>query len=88
MVRMRHPALPKDQVVEALPSQVQPYQRSGWEVIEDEPPTEEAPPEPGGDSPPKTADQTSEAPATAGASALSGQPQRRARTTTAKGDDE
>lgn len=85
MVRMRHPRLPADQVISALPSQVQAYQRSGWEVIEDEPPTEEAPPDPGGDSPPKTADQTNEAPATAGASALPG-PSARRRTT--RGDDE
>ncbi|MEV7804987.1 hypothetical protein AB0O28_18760 [Microbispora sp. NPDC088329] len=45
-----------------------------------EPPTETAPP----DHPPKTANQTTEAPATAGASALPGQSRRR---TTTRGDE-
>lgn len=68
MVLMRHPKLPEDQLIKAMPQQVQAYQRSGWEVIPD--------PEP---DPPTTASEDDEAPATAGASALPDQSPRRRR---------
>jgi hypothetical protein len=75
MVLMRHPKLPEDQVIKAMPQQVQAYQHSGWEVIPDPP---EGPPA-DSDSPPTTASEDEEAPASAGASALPDQSPRRRR---------
>lgn len=73
MPRMRHPNLPDDQTIVAQDSQVQHYQRSGWEVVPDDPPADGASPAEQGDPPPTTEKITNaEAPAAAGASALPG----------------
>lgn len=58
MVRMRHPKLPAEQVIEAQESQVGPYQHSGWVVVEDGPPADEAPPDGQGDPPPSTTEKS------------------------------
>ncbi|GAB1823579.1 hypothetical protein [Herbidospora sp. RD11066] len=72
MPLMRHPQLPDDQTIDAQGPQVPHYQRSGWEVVDDDSPDGGAPPTEQGDPPPTTEKNPSEALAAAGASALPG----------------